>query len=67
MASEWVSLTSQQDDEAIYVNLSKASSIESHKKGARIWFVAGEKVGSVDVSETPDQIIEKLGRSKHEK
>jgi hypothetical protein len=66
MASDWVQLTSQQDDEAVYVNLSNASSIESHKKGARIWFLAGEKDGAVDVSETPDQIIEKLGRSKRD-
>lgn len=60
MASEWVKLTSQRDDESVYVNLSNASSIESHKKGARIWFLAGEKDGAVDVSETPDEVIKLL-------
>jgi|SRR5450759_1380295 hypothetical protein len=55
-------LTSQ-DGEDIHVNLANASTIEVHKKGSRIWFLSGVKDGTVDVSETPEEILEKLAPS----
>jgi hypothetical protein len=61
MASEWVKLTSQSNEEPIHVNLANASTIESHKRGARIWFLAGDKDRTVDVSETADEILNRLG------
>jgi hypothetical protein len=57
MTSEWIKLTSQ-DGEDIHVNLANASTIEVHKKGSRIWFLAGVKDGTIDVSETPEEILE---------
>jgi hypothetical protein len=59
VTSEWIKLTSQ-DGEDIHVNLANASTIEVHKKGSRIWFLAGVKGGTIDVSETPEEILEKL-------
>jgi hypothetical protein len=61
MASEWVKLTSQSNEEPIHVNLANASTIESHKRGSRIWFLAGDKDRTVDVSETADEILNRLG------
>jgi hypothetical protein len=63
MTSEWIKLTSQ-DGEDIHVNLANASTIEVHKKGSRIWFLAGVKDGTIDVSETPEEILEKLSDGK---
>ncbi len=63
MTSEWIKLTSQ-GGEDIHVNLAKASTIEVHKKGSRIWFLAGGKDGTIDVSETPEEILEKLSDGK---
>ena len=63
MTSEWIKLTSQ-DGEDIHVNLANASTIEVHKKGSRIWFLSGVKDGTVDVSETPEEILEKLSDGK---
>jgi hypothetical protein len=60
MSSKWLKLTSQDREEAIHVNLEKASTIENHKKGARIWFAAGGSDGKVDVSETAHRIFELL-------
>jgi hypothetical protein len=63
MTSEWIKLTSQ-DWEDIHVNLANASTIEVHKKGSRIWFLAGVKDGSIDVSDSPEEILEKLSDGK---
>ena|ERR1700730_8865341 len=59
MTSEWTKLTSQ-DGEDIHVNLANASTIEVHKKGSRISFLAGVKDGNIDVSEAPEEILEKF-------
>lgn len=63
MTSEWIKLTSR-DGEDIHVNLANASTIEVHKKGSRIWFLASVKDGTIDVSETPEEILEKLNYGK---
>jgi hypothetical protein len=63
VTSEWIKLTSQ-DGEDIHVNLANASTIEVHKKESRIWFLAGAKGGTIDVSETPEEILEKLSYGK---
>jgi hypothetical protein len=38
--SEWIKLKSQGGD-AVWVNLTNASTIEGYENGARIWFLAG--------------------------
>jgi hypothetical protein len=63
MTSEWIKLISQ-DGEDIHVNLANASTIEVHKKESRIWFLAGVKDGTIDVSETPEEILDKLSDGK---
>jgi hypothetical protein len=55
VTSEWIKLTSQ-DGEDIHVNLANASTIEVHKNGV--------KGGTIDVSETPEEILEKLSDGK---
>ena len=51
-------------DKAAIINVANASTIEVHKKGSRIWFLAGVKDGTIDVSETPEEILEKLSDGK---
>jgi hypothetical protein len=38
--------------------------LKSTRKGSRIWFLAGVKDGTVDVSETLEEILEKLSDGK---
>jgi len=60
MVSQWVKLTPQnkKDGDSVNVNLDNASSVWPHKDGSRIWFLAGDKDGAVDVEEKPDEVIE---------
>jgi hypothetical protein len=57
-------ITLQESGKTIYVNLANASTIEGHKRGARIWFLANARGGTIDVSETADQILNQLCEMK---
>jgi len=60
MVSQWVKLTPQnkKDGDCVHVNLDNVSSVWPHKDGSRIWFLAGDKDGVVDVEENPDAVAE---------
>ena len=64
VSSGWIKLTLQESGKTIHVNLANASTIEDHKKGTRIWFLANARDGTIDVSETADQILNRLGEIK---
>ena len=61
MSSEWIKLTERGGAE-IYVNLATASSIQRLTNGpfTKIWFLAGEREGVVDVMENPSEIFTEL-------
>jgi len=62
MASEWVKLTEQDDKEpTVWVNLTNASILAEHKGGSRIWFVADTKNATIDVKESPEEVLRKAG------
>jgi hypothetical protein len=61
MGCEWIKLTSQDTGKAVFVNLINTSAIETHKKGALIWLVSGDKDVTLYVTETPDEILERSG------
>jgi hypothetical protein len=58
--SEWVKLTLQDSGKIIHANLANVSTIEGHKKGSRIWFLANAREGIIDVSETAEEILKQL-------
>jgi len=64
VSSGWIKLTLLESAKTIHVNLANASTIEGHKKGARIWFLANARDGTIDVSETADEILDQLGEMK---
>lgn len=66
MCADWVKLTPQgKPEEAVYVNLSRSTSIWSFEGGSEIWFRAGTgEDGYARVIETPDQIIAKLKEAR---
>jgi hypothetical protein len=59
--SEWVKLTLQDSGKIIRANLANVTTIEDHKKGSRIWFLANARDGTIDVSETAEEILKQLG------
>ena len=58
--TEWVKLTLQDSGKIIHANLANVSTIEGHKKGSRIWFLANAREGIIDVSETAEEILKQL-------
>ncbi len=61
MTHQWVRCTSHSDDETIYVNLAHASMIKAHNTGARITLATADEQW-FEVTESPAQIIERLGQ-----
>ncbi len=66
MSCVWIKLTSQDTGKAVFVNLVNTSAIETHKKGALIWLVSGDKDVTLYVTETPDEILQRAGEIERE-
>lgn len=49
----------QDSGKTLYMNI--AAVIENQKKGARIWFVPGDKASTVDIVETAEEILGSAG------
>ena len=58
---EWVKLTLQDSGKTMHANLANVTTIEGHKNGSRIWFLANARDGIIDVSETAEEILKQRG------
>lgn len=61
MARQWILATSQETGKAVYINLSNVTAVENREKGARIWFVVGDRDSAIDISETAEDFLGRAG------
>ncbi len=61
MGCEWIRATSQDSGKTIYLNIAKAAMMENQNKGAKIWFVPGDKASAVDIAESAEEILGPAG------
>ncbi len=59
--AEWIAAKSQETGKAVYINVENVTAVENRERGARIWFVGGDRDSAFDISETAEDFLGRAG------